>query len=94
MKQFCVAEYTQLFDVCTHEELERFSNDTVAVAEVVCGRILNAAYPAFSDQAALNTSMRILSALSRCMRGRNMTGTRDRVVRQLALCVDVATRQR
>lgn len=69
---YTVSDYEDMFCVCTDSEILQFAEQALAVSSVLHGRAHGAKFVAFKIQAALNTNTRVLSALARALRGRNM----------------------
>ena len=67
-----VSDYEDMFRVCTDSEIRQFAEQALAVSSVLRSRTHNVKFVPFETQAALNTNMRVLSALARALRGRNM----------------------
>lgn len=83
---YTVSDYEDMFRVCTDAEIARFAEHALAVSSVLHGRARGATprqFVPFETQAALNTNTRVLSALARTLRGRNMP-IRQRVVAALS----------
>lgn len=77
-----IVEYEDMFYVCTDSEIRQFADQALAVSAVLHSRSHTKFVP-FKTQAALNTNMRVLSALARTLRGRNMP-IRQRILAALS----------
>ena len=81
-----VSDYEEMFCCCTDREIVQLAEQALAVASVLHKRTTSSKFIPFATQAALNTNMRILSALARVLRGRSLA-IRSRVVRALSSSV-------
>jgi hypothetical protein len=88
MVYYSVSEYEDMFSVCTDVEIVRFAEHALAVADVLYARTRNVKFVAFETQHALNTNMRVLSALARALRGCNMP-IRQRIVAALSSSINL-----
>ena len=92
MPQYTVSDYQDMFRVCTDSEIRQFAEQALAVSSVLRSRT-HATHPKFvpfKTQAALNTNTRVLSALARTLRGRNMP-VRKHVVAALSSNISLFT---
>lgn len=80
-----IVEYEDMFCVCTDSEIRQFAEQALAVSSVLRSRThaTPCQFVPFKTQAALNTNTRVLSALARTLRGRNMP-VRKRILAALS----------
>lgn len=86
--QYTVADYEDMFRLCTDSEIGQLAEQALAVAGVLHARTRFKDFVPFKTQAALNTNMRVLSALARALKGRGLP-VRRRVIVALSASVDL-----
>lgn len=88
MLKYTVSDYEDMFRRCTSSEISQFAEHALAVADVLHARTRFKDFVPFKTQAALNTNMRVLSALARALKGRGLP-IRRRVVVALGASVNL-----